>query len=145
MKPYVDSGILVKLYVRERNSADAARALSLYPYIEFNRLQELEIKNTFYALEGRNLITLVQRVASEHALETDILVGRLRRVESDWAGIFRESLELSRRYCRNTLARSLDILHVAAAIASGSSSFITGDKRQHGLALLSGLDSNYIG
>ncbi|HCM25377.1 MAG: hypothetical protein A2Z99_03350 [Treponema sp. GWB1_62_6] len=144
MKPYTDSGILVKLYVRERNSVEAARTLCRYPHLEINRLHELEILNTFRTLEGRNLITPIQRTASEHALESDIIAGRLRRVESDWPAIFRESLELSRLYGARTLARSLDILHVAAAIAAAAGAFITGDKRQHEIALLAGLDSRYI-
>lgn len=43
-----------------------------------------------------------------------------------------------------TLARSLDILHVAAAMVRGMRDFITGDKRQEALALKSGLTVHMI-
>jgi hypothetical protein len=102
MKPYADSGILVRIYVRERNSAEAARALSRFPYLQINRLQELEIVNIFRTLEDRKLITSIQRSASEHALETDIIAGRLRGVKPDWPRSFRESLELSRLHSTRT-------------------------------------------
>jgi hypothetical protein len=42
------------------------------------------------------------------------------------------------------LARSLDILHVAAAMVRGMRDFITGDKRQEALALKSGLTVHMI-
>ena len=135
MRPYVDSGILVKLYVLERNSAQAISVLSQFPYVEINGLHEMEIVNTLRTLEGRNLITPTQRIASERSFETDILAGRLRRIEPDWPTILRESRELSRLFSADTLARSLDILHVATAIASNADAFITGDRRQHGIAI----------
>jgi predicted nucleic acid-binding protein len=144
MKPYADSGVLIKLYVRERNSAEAIKALCNYPSIGINSLHELEIANTFRTLEGRGLITPIQRTASEHSLETDILAGRLRRFEPDWSSIFREAHELSRLFSASTLARSLDILHVAAAIATSTDTFITGDKRQYELAALAGLAAQFI-
>jgi len=68
----------------------------------------------------------------------------LRRIEPDWPTILRESQELSRLFSADTLARSLDILHVAIAIATNAETFITGDKRQHGIALRAGLASRYI-
>ena len=144
MKPYADSGVLIKLYVRERNSAEAINALRGYSSIGINSLHELEIANTFRTLEGRGLITPIQRTASEHGLETDILAGRLRRVEPDWSTIFREAQGLSRLYSTSTLARSLDILHVAAAIASSADTFFTGDRRQYELAALAGLEAHFI-
>ena len=139
MSPYVDSGVLIKLYVRERNSDQAIAALSLFPSLSFNPLQELEIRNTLRAMEGRSLISPAQRAASEHFLEADLIGQRLQRTVVDWAAVYSEAQQLSRVQTFETLARSLDILHVAAALVSGTQEFITGDKRQHALAMKSGL------
>ena len=139
MPPYVDSGILIKLYVRERNSDATAAALRQFVSISFNSLQELEIRNTLRAMEGRGLISPVQRAASEHFLEADIIGHRLRRTPVDWNALYSEAQNLSRLYTAETLSRSLDILHVAAAVVSGTQDFITGDKRQQAIAAKCGL------
>lgn len=139
MPPYVDSRILVKLYVRERNSGEAIAALSQLAGISLNALQELEIRNTLSAMEGRGLISAAQRATSEHFLEADIISRRLRRTPLDWNAIYAEALHLSHSYTAETLARSLDVLHVAAAVVTGTREFITGDKRQQAMAARCGL------
>ena len=144
MKSYVDSGVLVKLYIRERNSSEAISALSQFKSLELNQLQELEIRNTFRALEGENHISSFQRAASEHELEADLIKGRLRRKFPDWALAFKEAMNLSQLYTAETLARSLDLLHVAIAVVSNSDLFLTGDKRQYEVAQRAGLQAQLI-
>lgn len=144
MPPYVDSGILIKLYVRERNSDEAIAALSRFPSLALNQLQELEIRNTLRSLEGRGLISPAQRAMSEHFLEADLISQRLRRTPVDWSLIHAEALNLSRSYTSETLAHSLDILHVAAALVSGVKDYITGDRRQFAVAVKSGLTVTLI-
>jgi predicted nucleic acid-binding protein len=144
MPPYVDSGILIKLYVKERNSGKAIAALSQYSSLALNHLQELEVRNTLRSLEGRGLISPAQRVASEHFLEADLIGQRLRRTPVDWNAIYSEAKNLSHLYTAETLARSLDILHVAAALVSGVKEFITGDRRQQAMAERSGLTVTLI-
>jgi predicted nucleic acid-binding protein len=144
MRSYVDSGILVKLYIRERNSSEAIRVLGQCNSLELNQLQELEIRNTFRALEGRNLISSFQRAASEHELEADLIKGRLRRNLPDWGLAFKEAMNLSQLSTADTLARSLDVLHVAIAVISNSDLFLTGDKRQYAMAQKAGLQVGLI-
>jgi predicted nucleic acid-binding protein len=127
---YVDSGILIKLYVREPNSPAAARALRPIPSIPITPLHELEIRNTFRALEGRGTISSSQRAACEHIFERDISMNRLRRVNPDWSDVFAKAIRLSAEHTASTLARSLDILHVAIAITQQADTFLTGDSRQ---------------
>ena len=144
MAAYIDSGVLLKLYVREPNSAAAANAVSAYRSITMNAFQELEIRNTLRALEGRSLITSAQRAASEHELERDLALGRLRRNVPDWSRVFATAVRLSTDHTAATLARSLDILHVAIAIVDGAESFITGDRRQLAVAKRGGLSATLI-
>lgn len=144
MKLYVDSGILIKLYVRERNSEEAIRALSQFKFIHINKVHELEIRNTFRALESRQLISPFQRAASEHEFEADFIAGRLKRAALDWDGVYEEAVNLSRLYSAETLARSLDLLHIAAASLSQAELFLTGDKRQFAAAAKAGLAARLI-
>lgn len=144
MKAYIDSGVLVKLYIRERNSSEAISALGQFKSLELNQLQELEIRNTFRALEGRNLISPFQRAASEHELEADLIKRRMQRSLPDWALAFKEAMNLSQLYTADTLARSLGLLHVAIAVVSNSDLFLTGDKRQYEVAQRAGLQAQLI-
>lgn len=144
MGPYVDSGILIKLYVRERNSEDAIQVLREISRIYLNQLQELEIRNTFRILEGRGVITPFQGSAAEHLLDEDIISRRLQRTPIDWGMVFSEAQNLSKLYAIGTLARSLDILHVAAALVSGLKHFITADRRQLAIAMNCGLKVQLI-
>lgn len=96
MTEYFNSGVLVKLYVREANSAHAARLIGRHPFAEITPLHELEIRNTLRALEGSTIITASQRAVSEHMLDRDIVAGRLRQFIPDWSLVFRGALDLSR-------------------------------------------------
>ena len=144
MSAYIDSGVLVKLYVRESNSPAAAAAVSAFSSVPFNPLQELEIRNTLRALKGRGLLTAAQLTSSEQILETDIQSRRLRRVVPNWTEAYRIAIKLSIDYTGETLARSLDVLHVAIAISEKAEIIITADARQEAVALLAGLKTRMI-
>ena len=136
---YVDSGVLIKLYVREPNSAAAAQLVTAFPSVKLYPFQELEVRNTLRALAGRTVITDTQRAVAEHEFERDLILGRLRRAVPDWRKVFEVAARLSMDHTASTLARSLDILHVAIAIAEQAEPFITADRRQRDVALREGL------
>ena len=137
--PYIDSGVLIKLYVREHNSAAAAGLVATFSSVKLYPFQELEIRNTLRALEGRSIIREAQRAMAEHEFERDVILGRLRRTVPDWQQVFPVATRLSMEHTTATLARSLDILHVAIAIAEQADLFITADRRQREVALREGL------
>lgn len=140
---YVDSGVLIKLYVREANSAAAAAIVQTMAVVPLTPLHELEIHNTLHALVGRGAITDGQRAASEHVFRTDIAAGRLARTVPDWSAVFRRSVELAAAHTADTLARSLDILHIAMALPL-SDVFVTADKRQAAIARHAGMDVRFV-
>ena len=144
MTPYVDSGVLIKLYILEPNSQAAVRSVSRYGSVPVTPLHELEIRNAFRVLCGREVITAAQRALSEHLFERDLLADRLRRTVPDWSEAFRISLLISSDHSSETLAHSLDILHVAIATSIGSSLFITSDFRQHEIARRMSLSAELI-
>ena len=144
MTAYFDSGVLIKLYVREANSATAVRSVSRYASVDINSFVELEIRNTFLALEGRRIISRGQRAASEHMLERDIIAGRLRREAPNWQKVFSCALSLSRDFTVETLARSMNIIHVAIAVVGSADLFVTADRRQESVAKRAGLQTEFV-
>ncbi|MFW5642436.1 MAG: type II toxin-antitoxin system VapC family toxin [Alkalispirochaeta sp.] len=142
-KAYVDSGVLIKLYVREPNSATAAAIVQAIPAVPLTPLHELEIRNTLSALVGSGAITQSQRAASEHTFDVDITAGRLHRTVPDWDAVFLRSRELAATHTAETLARSLDVLHVAMADLS-TDVFVTADKRRAAIARRVGLEVRFV-
>ena len=141
---YVDSGVLIKLYVREPNSAAAAHLVKAFPSVKLYPFQELEVRNTLRALAGRTIITDAQRAVAEHEFERDLILGRLRRAVPDWRQVFQVATRLSMDHTAATLARSLDILHVAIAIVEQADPFITADRRQRDVAQREGLATEIL-
>ena len=129
--PYVDSSVRMKLYVLESNSQDAIRTVSHYSAVPATPLHELEMRNKFRVLFGRGVSSDAQRASSQHLFERDLLADRLKRTVPHWTEVYRISLSISSDYTAETLARSLDILHIAIAVSIDSKKFITSDRRQY--------------
>jgi len=73
-------------------------------------------------------------------LDADLEAQRLVDTRLDLFEVFRHAGELSRSHTATLLCRSLDILHVAAALQLGCAAFVSGDSRQLSLAKDVGLD-----
>lgn len=145
MTGYVDTGLLVKLYVLEPNSDRAIEAVTRLGAVPYTQLHALELRNALRAMEGRRTISADQRRAALDAVDEDVAAGRLLAVRPPWPEVFRRAERLSRDHTAKTLARSLDILHVACALAEEAAAFLTADERQHRLAELAGIESVLVG
>jgi hypothetical protein len=84
---------------------------------------------------GRDDLFRFER-AGRHHLEAQ----RLVETRLDLFAVFDRATEISRVYTSRLLCRSLDILHVAAAMAVGRPRFFSGDDRQLVLAQAVGLE-----
>jgi len=60
-------------------------------------------------------------------------------VDVPWRAVLDQAAELSRQYTPTLGTRSLDVLHVASALALGMRQFVTYDERQARLAEACGL------
>jgi predicted nucleic-acid-binding protein len=60
-------------------------------------------------------------------------------IACDWTGVIREAMRLIRTRAAQECHRMLDILHVAAALKSGATDFLSFDGRQRTLAAAEGL------
>ncbi len=137
---YVDTSIIVKLYIREDHSREIANWLQINnEAIPLAGLHELEFYNAINLKQFRNEITfdearLIMSRFNEHEVK-----GVFFRPQLYWPDIFKYAIELSKNYSRRTGSRSLDILHVASAFAMNCDRFLTFDDRQAKLASLTGL------
>ena len=139
MTTYVDSSALVPVYVPERFSATARRALRGAPQVPFTALHELEVPNAFALLVGRGLINDDEYRAIRVHLREDIEAQRLVPVALDWERVFASACELSETHSATRLSQSLDLLHLAAARAANCRVFVSADDRQLAVAKASGL------
>ena len=141
---YVDTSVIVKLYVKEEHSLDASNWLK-----ENNEAIPLTI---FHELEFNNAINLKEFRAEITTNETRLIMARFAEHESkgvfyrpliSWADSFQYAVDLSRKHTSKTGSRALDILHVAAALSIRADRFLTFDERQSKLASLAGIRIEY--
>ena len=92
MTTYVDSSALVAIYVPERFSNAARRAIRATVQVPFTPLHELEVTNAFRVLLGRRVIAEAEHRAIRGQLEEDLASRRLARLSLDWDGVFAAAL-----------------------------------------------------
>lgn len=139
MTTYVDSSALVPIYVPERFSTSARTAIRDAGQVPFTAIHELEVPNAFELLAGRDLMTRDECRSIQGQLREDLEAHRLVHVSVDLDQVFTQAGEFSRLYAAKHLARSLDLLHVAAAHAAACTTFVSADDRQLAVAKASGL------
>ncbi|HZK82720.1 MAG TPA: type II toxin-antitoxin system VapC family toxin [Humisphaera sp.] len=143
MKHYADSSFLVSCYIADRNTA-AAKAWLLRARIPlpFTELHALEVRNAFHLGVFRGLITPADIAGALANLRSDLRTGRLRRQTINWTTALRIAATISGKHTSVTGARSLDILHVAAAKSLQAHELISFDTRQRLLAIAVGMSSS---
>ena len=140
MDAYFDSAIIVKLYVQEATSLDAIRLIGGYPApYTLTHWQALEVKNAIRLKSFRGEITPAESNLSIIAFEQDIASGRWQRSTYTIATIEQRADELSASHSALLGCRTLDIIHVAAALVLKAKEFVTFDARQGALAKQAGL------
>lgn len=140
MNTYFDTGVLVKNYCHERNSQEAiALILAERPPFPLTHLLEAELRNAFRLKLFRGEITASQVHQSLNLLDEDIQEGRFELTRPDEGDIYRRTERLSQLHTAQLGTRLPDIIHVAAALAVGSSRFVSFDQQQRAIAKKAGL------
>ena len=140
MKPYADTSFLVPLFIRESTSVaaieEADRLEEPLPLIFLN---SIEFINALNARVFRQEITSRIRGAAfakfQEYLDQDVFV----REAVDPEEVRQRAEELSNRYTPRHGARSLDLLHIAAAQFIECRRILTFDERQRVIAKKEGL------
>lgn len=139
MKAYADTGFLCSLYapdVHTRRAVERMRRQALPLPVTW--LHQLEFRNALRLRVFRGEITPAQRDASLNALLADLASGVLAHAIPPMADLAIEAERLSVLHSETLGTRTLDILHVAAALVLGLPEFLTFDHRQHALARAAG-------
>ena len=72
-------------------------------------------------------------------IDTHIEAGFFRLVDASQSSIYAKAQELSYKHTPSVATRSLDLMHLAAALVSGARTFLTFDQRQAKVAFAEGL------
>jgi predicted nucleic acid-binding protein len=140
MVAYADTGFLASLYLQESTSAQARAALQAAPVLlPLTPLAMLELRNAFNRALQRQRITTAQRDALWQDVEADIASGFLAPTPIDSDELHRKARQLSDRHTPTLAPRSLDLLHIAAALTLGARVFFSFDDRQRKAAASEGL------
>lgn len=137
---YVDTSVIVKLYVREDHSREVSAWLKANDEaIPLSPLHELEFTN---AINLKRFRKEMAEGAAEKALKTfneHERRGVFYRPQVDWADVFARALNLSKDQTERMGSRALDIIHVALSLAIGADRVFTFDEKQSQLASAAGL------
>lgn len=139
MKTYFDSSAIVAVYVNEAHSPRARAELRRHASVPWTPLHDVEVRNALRLLRGRGHIDAKELRGLLAHVDQDVNAGRLHRPPVDLAAVFRRAADLSEAHAGRTLARTLDILHVGAALELGCTSLVSGDDRQIALARAEGM------
>jgi predicted nucleic acid-binding protein len=119
MSLYVDTSALLKRYVDEHDSDAADELLRSDPVLVTSRLTEVEVRrNLARLLDGDDLDR------QRHAFAIDLDAFAL-------VGLDATTMSTAARVAEQTLCRSLDAVHLGAALRAGTSTtLLTFDARQ---------------
>jgi hypothetical protein len=125
---YLDTSALVKLYVREPETAQLSAFVHRHaPPLPYSSLHELELTHALVRRHEEKDLSSADITQITAALEKDLAAGVLARPDANWPGIFARAIHLLRRHRG---LRSLDALHIGHALESGAMWFVTYDRRQ---------------
>lgn len=140
MTSYADTGFLCSLYAPDAHTPRAiARMKRQALPLPFTWLHQLEFRNALRLRVFRGEIAGPQRDASLNTMLADLAGGVLIAASPPLGEVTTEAERLGALHSETLGTRSLDVLHVAAAVVLGLAEFLTFDTRQTGLARAAGL------
>jgi predicted nucleic acid-binding protein len=139
---YGDTSFMLALYRRGDffHSQAIKLALRLREPFPLTLLGELELVNGIHRCLAANIVDQREHDAIFRQIADDEAGGILVRHAIGQVELFARARELSKKFTIETSARTLDILHVAAAQLLKTSTFISFDSKQRTLAQKAGLD-----
>jgi uncharacterized protein len=136
---YFDTSAVVPLYLPEPRSERAREEARRVRQIPYTPLHALELTSAIHLNCGRGSITPPELRAVSLQIQDDLSAHRLRTTPLDLADVFGSATDLATRHAAIMLCRSLDVLHVAAALHLRCAELVTADERQLQLARAVGL------
>lgn len=140
MKVYADTGFVVSLYKVETTSPAAASAMaSMQSPVWLSQLGELELHNAFHLSVFRSEINSSAALQKKQLFVEDLAKGIFSIHPVPATALYQKAIELSERHSPTFGTRSLDLMHVAAALILKADLFLSFDERQRKTAEKEGL------
>ena len=128
---YLDTSSLIALYYPEEKTEPLIAHLNQHRLpLVFTWLHELELTNGLQLKLFRKEATAAAIGATLDAVHRDQVDGVLHGAQPTWTTVIETTLRLAEVHTGALGARTLDLLHIAAALTLQASEFVTGDKRQ---------------
>jgi len=135
---YADTSFFVSLYLPDRHSEEAERRTASKPRLWFAPLHRAEWMHAIAQHVFRKEISASEARQAQAELQSDLGSGLWLRIDLP-ESVWDTCAELARRHGSRLGMRTLDSLHVAAAVELGANAFWTFDERQARLAEAVGL------
>jgi predicted nucleic acid-binding protein len=138
---YCDSSFLIALFVvlDEFHGQAVKAARKFAEAIPYPLLAELELTNGIRRVEASGRISRTEHDRVFRHIAADEMSGILARPGLNQGTHYAKARKLSKRHTCSMSCRSLDTLHVAAALILGSKFFASFDERQRKLAAVEGM------
>lgn len=137
---YADTSFLCSLYLRDANTGAATGyVLRKKPAFVFTLWQRCELRNAVRLAVARGNATPDAARQALADIDQDARAGDLLETHLVWPDVFAIAESLSAAHTMDLAVRTLDLLHVAAALSLGLEEFVTCDARQETLATTAGL------
>jgi predicted nucleic acid-binding protein len=138
---YADTSFFVSLYLSDRHSGEAERRMASKPRIWFAPLHRVEWMHAIAQHVFRKEMSALEARRTQGELARDVGSGLWVKVDLP-ESVWETCAELARRHGPRLGMRTLDSLHVAAALELGAKFFWTFDERQARLAAVAGLQTS---
>jgi hypothetical protein len=141
MSVYADTSFLASLYLRDSNSPRALSWLRNHDRpLAFTPLQRHELRNAIRLAIFRGIVSVSAGRTALGLIDQDISSGNLIETPLDWAAALSAAGQLGEAHTESLGIRSLDLLHVGAALSLHARQFVTFDLRQRAAAAAANLD-----
>ena len=140
MNAYADTGFVVTLYKEESTSARAAALMARQmASVRLSQLGELEFRNALHLAVFRGELTSADAALKKRLFLEDVANGIFTITPVPASELFAKSFKLADRHSARLGTRSLDLMHVAAALLLKAETFLSFDERQRKAAKAEGL------
>jgi predicted nucleic acid-binding protein len=140
MDSYADTGFLISLYINETTTAAASSVVqTITGPLPLTSVGFLELRNALYLAVFRKQISEAIRRAAWQTIGRDMRTGIFTTARLDSDKLHARAAELADKHSATAGTRTLDLIHVAAAILLGKKQLLSFDNRQRTVATREGL------
>lgn len=137
---YADTSLLFSLVLHDANTAETVAYLKRHPTsLALTPWQRCELSNAVRLSVWRGSCPAPVAIAALEKIDADLTAGNLAETPLVWPDVLKIADELGKKHTSALGVRTLDLLHVSAAVSLKAKTFLTYDGRQLALARASGL------